>query len=64
MKGIKKWQGRTNCGRIIHFIPETLEQDYQWHWADVLVKAATALSCQGELVRDLGKRLEKTSDLQ
>jgi len=64
MKGVKKWQGRTNCGRIVHFIPQTLEQDFQWHWADVLVTAATALSCQGELVRDLGRRLEKTSVLQ
>jgi tRNA-2-methylthio-N6-dimethylallyladenosine synthase len=40
------------------------EQDYQWHWADVLVTSATALSCQGELVRDLGRRLEKSSSPQ
>jgi tRNA-2-methylthio-N6-dimethylallyladenosine synthase len=54
MKGIKKWKGRSSCFRIIHF--EGAEGiDYQWHWVDVKVTSATALSCQAEIVRDYGK---------
>ncbi|MBY0415420.1 MAG: hypothetical protein K2Q18_14705, partial [Bdellovibrionales bacterium] len=56
MGGIKKWKGRTNCNRIVHFRPETDEQDFKWHWVDVKITSATALSCQGELVQDLGKK--------
>lgn len=55
MGGVKKWKGRTNCMRIVHFKPENEQKDYKWHWVDVKVTSATALSCQGELVRDLGK---------
>ncbi len=55
--GELKWQGRTNCMRIVHFKPKEQDKDYQWHWVDVKVTEATALSCQGELVRDLGKKL-------
>lgn len=55
MGGTKKWKGRTNCNRIVHFVPETNEQDFKWHWVDVKITSATALSCQGELVKDLGK---------
>lgn len=55
MGGVKKWKGRTNCMRIVHFKPEDEMTDYKWHWVDVKVTSATALSCQGELVRDLGK---------
>jgi tRNA-2-methylthio-N6-dimethylallyladenosine synthase len=55
MGGTKKWKGRTNCNRIVHFVPETIEQDFKWHWVDVKITSATALSCQGELVKDLGK---------
>jgi tRNA-2-methylthio-N6-dimethylallyladenosine synthase len=56
MKGVKKWKGRSNCFRIIHFQPENLEKDYQWHWVDVEVTSATAFSCQGKLIQDLGKK--------
>jgi tRNA-2-methylthio-N6-dimethylallyladenosine synthase len=55
MKGIKKWKGRTNCNRIVHFLPETEISDYQWHWVDLKIDSATSLSCQGSLVKDWGK---------
>lgn len=55
MGGVKKWRGRTNCNRIVHFRPENDEKDFLWHWADVKITQATALSCQGELVRDYDK---------
>ena len=58
MKGEKKWKGRSNCFRIIHFKPEDEKKDYQWHWVDLKVTSATALSCQGEIVKDYGKVLE------
>lgn len=52
MAGEQKWKGRTSCFRIVHFkAPENL----QWHWVDVKVVSATALSCQGELVYDHGR---------
>jgi tRNA-2-methylthio-N6-dimethylallyladenosine synthase len=57
MKGEVKWKGRTNCFRIVHFRPETLDQDYLWHWVDLKITSATALSCQGEIIRDYGKRV-------
>ncbi len=56
-KGETKWRGRTNCYRIVHFLPKELEQNYQWHWVDVKITSATALSCQGEVVQDFGRRL-------
>ncbi len=56
MGGIKKWKGRTNCNRIVHFVPENDTKDYKWHWVDVKITSATALSCQAELVLDLGKK--------
>lgn len=55
MKGIKKWKGRTNCNRIIHFEPENFETDLLWHWVDVKVFSATALSCGGEFIQDHGR---------
>ena len=55
MGGVKKWKGRTNCNRIVHFRPENDEKNYKWHWVDVKITSATALSCQGELVADLGR---------
>ncbi len=55
-KGVTKWTGRTSCYRLVHFEPESLEQDYQWHWVDVEITSATALSTQGKVLRDLGKR--------
>lgn len=57
MKDIFKWKGRTSCNRVVHFKPENLEQDMKWHWVDLKVTEATALSCQGELVTDLGRHL-------
>jgi tRNA-2-methylthio-N6-dimethylallyladenosine synthase len=57
MKGVKKWKGRTDCFRIVHFEPESLDQDYKWHWVELEVISATALSCQGKIIKDLGKNL-------
>lgn len=57
MGGIKKWKGRTNCNRLIHFLPESDSQELQWNWVDLKVKSATAFSCQGEIVKIYGKRL-------
>lgn len=54
-KGVTKWMGRTSCSRIVHFEPATPESDYQWHWVDVEITSATALSTQGKLIKDLGK---------
>ena len=56
MKGIRKWKGRTNCNRIVHFLPKD-DQDLKWNWVDVKIKEATALSCQGELLHVHGKKL-------
>ncbi len=56
-KGILKWHGRTSCNRIVHFEPESPEKDYQWHWVDVEITSATALSTQGKLIKDHGKTL-------
>lgn len=61
MGGVKKWRGRTNCNRIVHFLPENDELDFLWHWVDVEVVSATALSCQGNLLRDYGRRLPELS---
>ncbi|MBT3234520.1 MAG: tRNA (N6-isopentenyl adenosine(37)-C2)-methylthiotransferase MiaB [Bdellovibrionales bacterium] len=52
MKGQFKWSGRTSCNRIIHFLPEQEGVDYQWQWIEVEVIEATALSCQGRVVRE------------
>jgi tRNA-2-methylthio-N6-dimethylallyladenosine synthase len=57
MGGVKKWKGRTNCNRIVHFRPLNEEQDLKWHWVDVKVTNATALSCQGELLAEYGRRI-------
>ena len=51
MKGVKKWKGRSSCFRIIHFQPQFEEQNLQWRWVDLKVTSATALSCQGEIVK-------------
>jgi tRNA-2-methylthio-N6-dimethylallyladenosine synthase len=60
MKGIKKWKGRSNCNRIVHFLPDN-DVDLLWHWAEIKIEKATALSCQGSLVADLGRRLSHTT---
>ncbi len=57
-KGILKWTGRTSCYRLVHFEPETEGKDYQWHWVDVEITSATALSTQGKVIRDLGKNIQ------
>ncbi len=57
-KGVTKWTGRTSCYRLVHFEPETPEQDYQWHWVDVEIISATALSTQGKIIRDYGKKVQ------
>ena len=54
-KGVTKWMGRTSCNRIVHFEPENLDLNMQWHWADVKITSATGLSTQATLVKDLGK---------
>jgi tRNA-2-methylthio-N6-dimethylallyladenosine synthase len=59
MGGVKKWKGRTNCNRLIHFLPENNDQDLQWNWVDLKVKSTTAFSCQGEIVKIYGKRMPR-----
>jgi tRNA-2-methylthio-N6-dimethylallyladenosine synthase len=56
MKGITKWSGRTECMTIIHLNNADPETDIQWHWMDVKITSATALSAQGEVVKDWGKK--------
>jgi tRNA-2-methylthio-N6-dimethylallyladenosine synthase len=56
-KGVLKWTGRTSCYRLVHFEPEVADQDYQWHWVDVEITSATALSTQGRVIKDWGKTL-------
>ena len=58
MRGTTKWQGRTSCMRIVHI--ESAAKSLQWHWVDVEITSATALSCQGKLLKDYG-RLRKFS---
>ncbi|RLA61131.1 MAG: tRNA (N6-isopentenyl adenosine(37)-C2)-methylthiotransferase MiaB [Epsilonproteobacteria bacterium] len=55
MKGIKKWKGRTNCNRIIHFLPGLPDKNHQWNWVDLKITSTTPLSCNGELVQDHGR---------
>ena len=60
LKGVEKWQGRTNCMRIVHLEPrEGQSENMQWHWVDVEITLATALSCQGRLLRDYGSVLPR-----
>ncbi len=54
-KGVSKWTGRTSCSRLVHFEPQTSEQDFKWHWVDVEITSVTQLSAQGKLVKDHGK---------
>jgi tRNA-2-methylthio-N6-dimethylallyladenosine synthase len=65
MKGIKKWKGRSDCSRIIHFVAQVGQEDkdYTWQWVDLKVTSTTALSCQGEIVKVYGKRLTPESEL-
>jgi len=54
MKGIEKWKGRTNCSRIVHIEDE---RDLRWAWVDVEITEATALSCQGKVVKIIKSKL-------
>lgn len=54
-KGVLKWTGRTSCSRLVHFEPAVVDKDYQWHWVDLEITSATALSTQGKLIADHGK---------
>ncbi len=54
MKGIEKWKGRTNCSRIVHIEDD---RDLKWAWADVEITEATALSCQGKIVKIIKSKL-------
>ena len=56
MGGVKKWKGRTNCNRVIHFLPENEQDNLKWNWVDLKITSATALSCQGEFVHNYGRR--------
>lgn len=56
-KGILKWTGRTSCYRLVHFESEFEGKDYQWHWVDVEITSATALSTQGKVIKDWGRNL-------
>lgn len=61
-KGVEKWQGRTNCMRIVHLEPTGCQgEDRQWHWVDVEITESTALSCRGKLLRDHGRVLSEGS---
>jgi tRNA-2-methylthio-N6-dimethylallyladenosine synthase len=55
MKGIKKWKGRTNCNRIVHFLPPDAShpqynENFHWKWVDVRIDSTTSLSCMGTLI--------------
>ncbi|HXH32310.1 MAG TPA: tRNA (N6-isopentenyl adenosine(37)-C2)-methylthiotransferase MiaB [Bacteriovoracaceae bacterium] len=54
-KGVLKWTGRTSCHRLVHFEPVSKDQNYQWHWVDVEITSATALSTQGRYIKDHGR---------
>ncbi len=58
MRGIKKFKGRSSCNRIIHFIPEDNNHDYKWDWVDIEITSTTALSCQGRLIKNHGKKIK------
>lgn len=56
MKGITKWKGRTSCFRIVHI---ESDENLQWNWVDVKVTSATALSCQGEIIKIHGRTVQE-----
>lgn len=49
-KGVRKWKGRTNCNRLVHFKGKEEGLDYLWKWVDVKIIESTPLSCQGVLL--------------
>jgi len=53
-KGTTRFTGRSSCNRLIHFEGGP-GKDYQWHWVDVEVISATALSCIAKELVDYGK---------
>lgn len=57
--GVRKWKGRTNCMRLVHFpmqLPVDLQTKYpsdidlKWKWVEVEVTSSTAISAQGRLL--------------
>ena len=47
----KRWRGRTNCNRIVHFSsPKGSQEDYKWKWISLKITEASALCLKGELV--------------
>jgi tRNA-2-methylthio-N6-dimethylallyladenosine synthase len=54
MKGQSKWKARTDCSRIVH-IEQNEGDDLKWHWVEVEITEATALSCQGIITQDFGR---------
>ena len=51
MNGVKKWKGRSNCNRIVHFTNQN-NKNLMWKWIKVEIIDATALSLQGKYVSD------------
>ena len=52
MRGVVKWEGRTNCMRIVHLDHQEEELPcLQWNWVDVEITSSTALSCQEKLLK-------------
>ncbi len=51
-EGRKRWRGRTNCNRIVHFSPPIgkHEVDYKWKWVSLEITKASALCLQGKFV--------------
>jgi len=57
MGGILRWRGRTNCNRVVHLAPPAgMSDNLLWHWVDAEIISTTALSCQGNLIKDHGSR--------
>ena len=57
MGGVYKLKGRTPCYRIVHFEPPVSGgelKDFKWHWMEVEVSGATALSAQAKVIKDWG----------
>ena len=56
MGGVKRWKGRTNCMRIVHFEGSS-DLNYMWNWVDLEITESTALSCQGKILKNHGRHL-------
>ena len=62
MGGKKKWKGRTNCNRVVHFSSNRSDFDYKWNWVDLEITSATALSCQGNF-KNIYKKSKQNSKI-